>query len=117
MHNKQKGFIAEAFDAALTGLVLVWVGNFLLTKRIGGFLLLSFIVGLGSFMVVCGTINVITWDLFDYHGFEPEQCGWIQLLCWGGSALFSGLYMAFHGMWESVDKKCERIDHEVESED
>jgi len=117
MNPKHKSLLAEAGDVALTTLIVIWVMNFLLTRRVGGFLLLTFIGGFGSFMIVCGTINVVTRDLFDYHDFEPEKCGFIQLLCWGGSAVFSALYMAYHGMWDSVDKKCRKIDREVESED
>ncbi len=113
MNPKDKSLLAQIGNAALVVLIAILVLNLLLTKRIGGFILLSFIAGLGSFMIVCGTINMVAWNFFDYYGLEPESCWWIHLICWGGGALFSALFMAKSGMWESVDKKCRKIDREV----
>lgn len=113
MDPKDKSLLARIGNAALVALVVISVLNLLLTKRLGGFILLTLIAGFGSFMLVCGAINMVAWNFFDYYGLEPESWWWIHLFCWGGSALFSAVYMAYYGLWESVDKKCKKIDREV----
>lgn len=117
MNKNDDSLLSRAGDVALATLVIAWILNFLLTTRLGIFLLLTFIGGFGSFILVCGAINAVAWNCFDYFGLEPETWWWVHLLCWGGAALFSAIYMANRGMWESVDKKCRKIDCEIEDGD
>lgn len=116
MNHKDKNLLAQAGNIALATLITIWVLNFLLTRRVGGFLLLTVIGGFGSLLIVSGAINVISWNVFD-SSYTAGGQWWIQVPCWIGSALFSALYMAYHGMWESAEEKCRKIDRETEGAD
>jgi len=113
MDHKDKSFLAKAADVTVAALITAWILNFLLTRRVGGFLLLTLISGFGSLLIVSGVINVISWNIFDSSYTAGEQW-WLQALCWGGSALFSALYMAHHGMWDSVEERCKKLEEKDE---
>lgn len=109
MDHKNKSFLAKAADVTVAALVTVWILNFLLTRRFGVFLLLTFIGGFGSLLIVSGAINVVSWNIFDSDYTACDQW-WLLALCWGGSAIFAFAFMAKSGMWDSVEEKCKKLE-------
>jgi hypothetical protein len=102
--NKNETLLEKAGNVAVGTLVLIWVLNFLFTTRFGAFLMLWFIGGFGSMLVISGSINAFA-SLFDLDYLAYDQW-WLCLLCWGGSALFTLGFMAEQGiLTEPVEKK------------
>ena len=64
-------------------------------------------------------VSMFGWSMgaFLAADFTVRNQNKIKELCWGGSAVFSALYMAHRGMWTSMDEKCRRIDAETEGAD
>jgi hypothetical protein len=80
-HQHNKGLVVRVLDAGVKIGVAIWVIGWMLSTRVGGFLLFFVLGCVGALFPVCGIADLVLGDDSYYRMFDNGEDFWLYVIC------------------------------------